>query len=72
MAAIWFTVLVIYGVGSILGRVRVSDSRRTQVYFGCGLLLLAISIVLLTWKFPHGTLSQTPFCTVQNPTSVCT
>jgi hypothetical protein len=26
MAAIWFTVLAIYGVGSILGKVRVSET----------------------------------------------
>ena len=54
MAAIWFTVLAIYGFGSILGKVRVSESRRTQVWLGSALLLLAVVILVLTWKFPHG------------------
>jgi hypothetical protein len=54
MAAIWFAILVIYGIGSIFGRVKISDNRRTQVYFGSALVLLGVAILILTWKFPHG------------------
>jgi hypothetical protein len=47
-------VLVIYGFGSIFGKVRVSGSRRVQIYFGCALLLLAVVLFFLGTKFPHG------------------
>jgi hypothetical protein len=52
--AIILAVLVIYGLGNIFGKVKVSDNRGVQIYFGCALLLLAVVLFFLGTKFPHG------------------
>jgi len=47
-------VLAIIGIASIIGKVKISDKRGTQVYFGPSLLLIAVALFILMVKFPHG------------------
>jgi multisubunit Na+/H+ antiporter MnhB subunit len=47
-------VLVIYGLASIAGKVKVFPERRKQVYLGIGLVVASIALLFLTAAFPHG------------------
>ena len=47
-------VLIIYGLAVVFGKVTVFEKRSQQLYLGFSLLLLAVALIALMVRFPHG------------------
>ena len=47
-------VLIVYGLAIVFGKVSVFEKASTQLCFGFGLLLLAVVLIFLMVRFPHG------------------